>query len=678
MTRDPHSGVELLGDALPYADGAEDEIGAVLASVAVADRGSSSDALAARIHDWPTRYHLSRLRSNLLRPLAIRPGARVLDVGAGTGALARYLGEQGAHVTALEGSLSRARAAASRCEGLDDVRVVCGSIGDLHDDPFDVVLVVGVLEYAAHAFGGGLGPHSFLADVRRLTADDGVTVLAIENQLGLKYLLGYAEDHLGEPWAGVEHYRSPGGRGIRTYSRRTLTGLLDAAGLTPRRWLYPYPDYKLPTVVLADRCFAEHDAAELFDQLVRTPVVDHAHPRTRLCDDRAASAAFVEAGLGEDVANSFLVVAGHEAAAAGLVDDDVLAWHFGTERLSMWLRSKTVRSTADGRRVEAVPRLDVSRQRAWLTQEIAANEPYVNGPTLERLAVDAIAGHDVDALAKLLAEWHQHLAGTATAPSDEVLRDPPNPFLRRTTMHVLPADHVDVDLANFVREGDGDGALRYVDREWSALGGVDLELAVTRALWAFAHRTIVSGTEMPWSPAITVDELTVTLGSLFGFTIGSGLLADWRTAEDWLQELVIGLPRDAGTDHRVSDGGVCRASLPTAAGIPFTTLRRDLVRARAEIDALHAAEAGVTARADAAERQLAAAHAELARLAEQRAADGAEMARVHAEVARLSGEVNGLYSTLATAQGELDAHRARVARFERRLLVRLYRRVRPR
>ena len=88
--RDPDSGVRLLGEALPYADGAEARLLDVVR--AASDRRAGSDELFRSVEDWPTRYHLSRLRANLLRPLVVGEGLRVLDVGAGTGALSRWLG----------------------------------------------------------------------------------------------------------------------------------------------------------------------------------------------------------------------------------------------------------------------------------------------------------------------------------------------------------------------------------------------------------------------------------------------------------------------------------------------------------------------------------------------------------------------------------------------------------
>ena len=105
--------IRYLGQSLGYLDGAEDRVLEVLSQAE--DRSPVSDELAAHIVDWPTRYHFSRHRANLLRPFAIGAAMRVLEIGAGTGSLSRFLGETGAEVVSLEGSPARAHATAAGC-----------------------------------------------------------------------------------------------------------------------------------------------------------------------------------------------------------------------------------------------------------------------------------------------------------------------------------------------------------------------------------------------------------------------------------------------------------------------------------------------------------------------------------------------------------------------------------
>ena len=133
-----------------YSDGIEVEQRLLDAVTHAADRSTFSAELARSIVDWPSEYHLSRRRHCLLRPLNIPSGSRVLELGCGCGAITRYLGEMGAQVLAVEGSLMRARIAAQRSRDLPSVRVVVDDL--LHfetDEQFDYVLLIGVLEYAA-------------------------------------------------------------------------------------------------------------------------------------------------------------------------------------------------------------------------------------------------------------------------------------------------------------------------------------------------------------------------------------------------------------------------------------------------------------------------------------------------------------------------------------------------
>src|SRR5262245_60726420 len=95
------------------------------------DRSSGSFELERGIHDWPTQYHLSRARCNLLRPFELARYKNVLEIGAGCGAITRYLAENCASVTALEGSPDRAAIVRDRCADLENVTCVCANLEDV-------------------------------------------------------------------------------------------------------------------------------------------------------------------------------------------------------------------------------------------------------------------------------------------------------------------------------------------------------------------------------------------------------------------------------------------------------------------------------------------------------------------------------------------------------------------
>jgi len=660
---DARSGVRLIGGEVDYADGSEDPVLEILEEAD--DRSTASDELARHIRDWPTRYHLARQRANLLRPLNLGPGTRVLDVGAGTGALTRHVAETGAGVVALEGTLPRARAAAARCDGLANVEVVCGPV-DAFDDPagFDVVLCVGVLEYAGEAL---------LQKLRTLTRPDGVVVVAIENQLGLKYLLGYGEDHLGEPWAGVEGYRGPpsaqaagGSGGPRTWSRRRLGGLLAQAGFPAQRWLFPFPDYKLPSVVVDESAYAEVDAPDFVDQIVRWPCSPLASDPSRVCDDRFAHRVFLEAGLGPEVANSFLVVAGHDAGAIDRrVDPEVAAWFFGGDRLRMWLGSKTFPARAEESLIPGAPWTVTSAalapgdrllQRGWLSQHRESRQPRVLGRTVEQDALDAL-DQGPAAVAEVVQAWRNQLRALETAvDGDPADRPPPgHPFAGPSTRRLLPDDHLDVDLGNFV-------AGTYVDREWRADGGVDADLVCLRALWSFAFAVVARGVRHPWPLSITVDELAQTLARMCGTAASDEAVERWRHAESVLQAKVRGLEAEEVRKELERVGAVSQVSPGSSRYLPFTSLRHTLARTYDHL--------GETCRQleQSLQAQVAMGHALEGQhaLYTQVGRDGAAVRVALAQEQAVSADLNR----------RLQAADERLTAIERKLAMRLYRRLR--
>ena len=532
----------MTGDGpLRWRDGAEGRLESILGEAA--DRSTASDDLASRINDWPTRYHLDRRRTNLLRPLHLGPGVRVLDAGAGTGVMSRYASEAGATVVAVEGDARRAGLVALRCEGTE-VEVRCGAADEVDDpDGFDVVLAVGVLEYAAGRPGGA---EVFLGRLAGLVRRGGVLVVAIENQLGLAYLLGADEDHLARPWVGLEGYPTAEA-GVRTFSRAALTTLLTDAGLGNQQWLYPFPDYKLPVTILTEGAYVEPDAVDLVDQLVGPPMARHRIGHPVGADTRAVHREMVAAGLGTEVANSFLVVAAADRAALDArCDTSTLAWRFTGDRRRCYLGERRV-TMNDGIR-------HIDRRRSypeepppasWLTlrERHPDVDDYLTGPTLEQLALARLRAHDEDGLRQLLGDFHAWVTARTVPRHGDAQ---PHPFLPVGTGEVLPGECIDAGFDNLVPDGTN---LRLVDDEWWAEGGVDPEMATVRALWKLAWVTVVSGTRHPWPATTSISQLALILCGLHPGPVGTDPLERLHAAEAELVAVACG---GDPADHRES------------------------------------------------------------------------------------------------------------------------------
>jgi 2-polyprenyl-3-methyl-5-hydroxy-6-metoxy-1,4-benzoquinol methylase len=577
--------IRILGAGAEWADGSEAYVLSILREAE--DRSSTSDELAAKVHDWPTRYHFSRLRSRILSPLRLGPGKRVLDLGGGTGPLTRRMAELGADVLLVDGSAARAQAAAVRSEGLENVSVAVGTVFDLDEaEPFDVVLAVGMLEWSQSGPGGAEG---MLRKAASALAPEGVLAVAIENAIGLKYLLGYAEDHVGLPWVGWEGYT--GIDYVRTYSRRELATMLTAAGLPEQAWFFPFPDYKLPTVIVSEAAYALDDP-EVVDAIVPRPAVPEPTLPILLSDPRAAHRTMLGAGLGPDIANSFLVVAGRSAdAVEENADRKTLAWLSGTERRSRFMRDR--RLVRDGASLTILDE-DAGAEVAdgWLSQRRFPSIPFESGQPLDRLISDALAAGDAGRTRELLRLWVQALRERAFVPD---AASDANPFGGEEGRLALPGDHIDSQPANYVHR---DGGLYRIDAEWEAQGALDFELVAVRGLLHLAVDMLTRGVSTQRANGRDVASVVAALADVCGVDAGRAL-DRLPAAEAKLQALVRGVPADsARRDLERLLRSSADALATRTAGPTVTAIRTEL---EAELEALRAAHEA-QARQQVAER----------------------------------------------------------------------------
>lgn len=315
---------------ISYSDG--DEIEKRIAKIIKnsSDLSIFSRQLAAECTDWPSLYHLGSNRANILRPFhPLLQQANVLEIGAGCGAVTRYLGECGANVLALEGTPRRAAIARSRTRDLENVTVLADRFDQFRcgDYRFDVITLIGVLEYAALFTEGEEPAVSMLSRIGELLKPDGKLILAIENQLGLKYFAGAAEDHTGEPMLGIEGRYTD--KGPRTFGRKVLRKLLERAGFISQQWMAPFPDYKLPISIVTEQglnCDDFDSAALAWQSAHRDPQL----PTQLTFAPELAWPEIAANGLTLDLANSFLVSATATANVEPVSESETLAYHYST------------------------------------------------------------------------------------------------------------------------------------------------------------------------------------------------------------------------------------------------------------------------------------------------------------------------------------------------------------
>jgi len=584
-------------------------------------------------------YHLAAARANVLRGLRLRPDDVVLEIGAGCGAITRYLGETCRVVDALEPVGSRAEAARERVRDLPGVEVFVGELADVPAlESYDVVVVVGVLEYIGFGDPGRAPYAEFLGQISRLLFRGGSLLLAIENQLGVKYLVGAPEDHTDRAFDSLEGY--PHGGRARTFSRSALESLIEGAGLSPR-FLSAFPDYKMTRAVFdPERLTGE--PASLQYRVPSFPSPDWGTPRLPLADEKCAWRTRVEAGLAAQTPNSFVVVAGKDGPSSLWGPDDA-GVYYSSSRLSRFA-VETRLENAGGAPVFRRRHLTPVAERGGVWVEVH-DAPYVSGSDLFEVFVDT----EDAASTSLLTGWRDMLLASNGAGSP-----------------------LSLDLVPHNLVVGWDGSLVFIDDEWQSTSH-SVQDVLRRGVLTFALRLAAAGgLRGRWDGCETVGDMALRLGASAGLK-GREWIDDAVQVEAELQALVA---PSRSAMPAVDNAAELRAALARSIREPETRIDPQLVlrlglleSERREKDAfIEHLHADIGELKLAIENMLAAADRHRAELDSARAGHRAEL---EAAAAQHDESLRSLRADHATTVAELSAAVERWSRESARLAAEL-------
>ena len=525
---------------IAYNDGDEIETRIFNIIKNAVDITTLSTELRQHCTDWPSQYHLTSARANIMRPFEqTLKGANVLEIGAGCGAISRYLGECGAQVLALEGSPRRASIARSRTRDLDNITVLTEKFDQFKSDhQFDVVTLIGVLEYA-NLFTPGDNPAlTMLKRVRQLLKPDGKLIIAIENQLGLKYFAGAPEDHFGKPMVGIEGRY--GKDQAQTFGRSVLTKLLQQAGFETSNFLAPFPDYKLPSSIVTEAGFAHQyfDASAFASQSVKR---DPQLPEVCNFSLELAWPVVFANGLGLETSNSFLIIASPTPQA--LVSAGDLAYHYSTTRLAEYCK-ETIFSSSDEKVSVSYRRL--GQVGANVYNEISPNflvefvcpdvDKYVAGKPLSQEFINIVTkdGWTFEQVGQFVNHYLQIL--NAVAKADGFIVD------TAAITTVLPGQYIDCMPQNIMT--DGQGKHTFIDKEWQLISPVEINHLVFRSLLFLCDAITRFGRPVT-GDNLTVFQFIEKAYMAAGLNVQHGDVDRFEALESKLQLAVSGLDNQA-------------------------------------------------------------------------------------------------------------------------------------
>ena len=451
-----------------YSDGEEAELNLQEIIRDTSDLSSCSRELEENIHDWVSEYHLSSQRSNLLRAFNLNKVENALELGCGCGSLTRYLGAQGITLDAVEGSRRRAEITRLRCGDLDNVNIINANFNDLTfpEDSYNAVFLIGILEYAQKFCetqdNSRKAVLHILNRAKTSLKKGGVVVIAIENRMGLKYWLGASEDHYGEPYVGLYDY--PDNRGIQTYNQGEWRQLLDVSENKAYRFIYPFPDYKLPKVILSANYIQTDENA--FSLLSRMSSRDYSGKWRSPCNEFLLWKSLHKAGSLEEFANSFLIIASDSQESLDLVMPYDFVYFSDAAREPEY-RTVTRKEKGQGYVIkESLFTKDKMASNQLISQK-PIKEHYIHGPLLSTLWLEAILDKKgSNTFDKLLERYYLFLLD----------------FFHTTD---TPGEAFDVLPMNII--ADYSGIYRIIDRGWVVTQNVNSEYILFRALMSFCH-----------------------------------------------------------------------------------------------------------------------------------------------------------------------------------------------
>lgn len=279
-----------------YSDGDIEDI------ILEAFRDGTSERLLRSSSQWAVLYHLSDIRENILEWYPFDPGASLLEIGSGCGALTGLFSRKVKKVTCVELSKRRSLINAERNRKQDNIEIKVGNFKDiLIEEKYDYITLIGVWEYAGLYVGGDEPYISMLQKIKGYLKPGGKIIVAIENKMGLKYFNGAPEDHTAKMYSGINDYA--GEKKVRTFSKPEIEKILDEAGIGKAAFYYPASDYKLPDVIYSDDMLPQAGDLRYFKK-------DYADCRVYHFNDAAAFDQICTDSMFDYFSNSFLFICG--------------------------------------------------------------------------------------------------------------------------------------------------------------------------------------------------------------------------------------------------------------------------------------------------------------------------------------------------------------------------------
>lgn len=414
-------------------------------------------------------FYTTNIRENILNWYPFSDGSDILEIGAGLGTITGMLASHSKTITAVEASKRRAQVIYERHSDHDNLLIYQADFKDIEfTKKYDYIVMVGVLEYAK-IYQKTRDPYkTFLNKIKKLLKPGGKLLIAIENRYGIKYWAGSSEDHLGREYAGLLGYD---GEKVRTFGKTELTNLLQSSGFNHTKMYYPFPDYKLPSVLFADS-FKVSDS-----DINSIPIYNYKDDDLYEFDPRTVLKGLNDNNQFDFFVNSFLV----EAMTKSDNFSNVSYVRFQPNRSEKY---NVITKISDDRKIEKIPLNDDAKNHLKQLEEThkrldalgikcckvecdsngVATIEFIEGQSLLEMIIELLKKGRISDVEEIINDFFNYLRHLSVATTtDHPLVD----SIRRMfgdEMRSLPMALFDLHFGNIIVGERGDYCM--IDQEW--------------------------------------------------------------------------------------------------------------------------------------------------------------------------------------------------------------------
>ncbi|MFW6597140.1 hypothetical protein ACQBAU_05570 [Propionibacteriaceae bacterium Y2011] len=520
----------------------------------VGDLGVLPDQLAPLVRGCRGRVLLAGPRAAMFVDL--------LDDTVGVDVVVRGL----AHAQEISADISHRAGAVVWCGGLERL---------VEPGPYDLVIMLDGPERVLTPDSPGMDHAGLVKLVAGWLAEDGVVVAQVANGMSIADLLelpmeprdvdvevgvydplapvtnpdpddeGPQRDRFVGRNANEQWWRGATGFADRAPHLGEVSELFSSQGLQVAELSAAYPEFDHPSVVVSAQLLDDPQMSQVARSRAVAAQVESYSARAALLDPGNSVDRLFEAGLAQELAPSWLVVA-HRGAAPLPIGDRPDALYFRDHQgTPVWRTVWHVDgSTEDTDQLIMVPTARREVNEGRLARNIEP-QPIAVGLSLESVLREALASGN-----------HARIRRVIRSYAGWLLDDTAD--LGKAVGSAMP-DNVTVQ---------SDGGLALSDATWRWYGPASPALVLARGLRRASMRLLRAGLPHPWRTDISPDELTTTLLIMAGVEDTEHLVAQAATVEaDWwciLQEVPSGR-RDEVVAEQVAAGESQFTAMPAPA-----------------------------------------------------------------------------------------------------------------